>query len=263
MKISDFMWDQKPKIPDELKPKSEVYQKSLKLGLLLPAILALQGSIHLPKFSTPTQVDHIPVTQTRTQSIEKPPSIQSMYKQHIEQQLRDKKEIIKNTFILEGWKEGGSTTSSSKHGQEKFLTSACGITEETFIAAQKKWGIKNPKGIVHMTPQDVFRIIDSEFMSPLEKYGQLPKSVLMMRFQAIWNLGEGKENKVWNKTLSQLKIKLGDRISTDEELEIINLYSRYQTLFNHKYHEDIYQEGLQNRVDNSVKLAQDMIKPKK
>jgi hypothetical protein len=263
MKSPDSAKDHKPRTINEKNPQSEVYQKSLRLGLLLPAILALQGSIHLPKISTPSEANHSLAAQTMTQSKDQNPSIQSLYKQQLERQLADKKEIIKNTFILEGWKEGGSKTASSNHGQEQFLTSACGITESTYIAAQKKWGVKNPKGIANMTDKDVIRIIDSEFMSPLEKHGQLPKSVLMMRFQAIWNLGEGKENLVWNSTLAQLKIKLGERIHPSKELEIINIYSKYQTRTNLKVHEPIYFEGLQNRVNKSVKLAQSMIKPKK
>jgi hypothetical protein len=242
----------------------ERYKRSLQIGLLLPALFAIQSSFTNPQLGPKNHnLDNL-TQQSQTLKAPKhdPNSIQSLLKRRQEKELKDKKEIIKNTFILEGWKEGSSTTSSSKHGQEDFLTSACGITEHTYTAAQKKWGIKNPKPLSHMTPQEVVMIIDSEFMQPLEKYGQLPKSIMMMRFQAIWNLGEGKENKVWNGTLAQLKIKLGEGIAPSQELEIINLYSLYQKSTNKRVHEPQYQKGLLNRVNNSLKLAKSMIKPK-
>jgi Glycosyl hydrolase 108 len=177
-----------------------------------------------------------------------------------ENQNKIKNEIILHTFKLEGFDKNGSLTKVSYHGSETFLTNAAGITEMTYHQYQQKKGIKLPKQLAQMSVAEVFEILEQEYWSKITDNEVLPESIMMMRFQSMWNLGEGREKEVWQKTLeANQKVKLF-KLTKAEQTKIINDYATFQREATVKYKKPIYQSGIFTRISQSVSLANKYIK---
>jgi hypothetical protein len=176
-----------------------------------------------------------------------------------ENQNNIKNEIILHTFKLEGF-ENGSLTKISYHGSETFLTNAAGITEMTYNQYQVKQGIKSPKQLAQMSVAEVCEILEQEYWSKITDYKVLPDSIMMMRFQSMWNLGEGREKEVWQKTLeANQKVKLF-KLSKAEQTKMIADYASFQREATVKYKKPIYQSGIFTRISQSLSLANNYIK---
>jgi hypothetical protein len=173
---------------------------------------------------------------------------------------RVKKEIIMKTFVLEGFDKSGLLTKTSYHGSENFLTNAAGITEMTYQQYQTKKGIKSPKPLTQMSVTEVYELLEQEFWSKITDNEVLPDSIMMMRFQSMWNLGEGREKDVWQKTLeANQKVKLF-KLTQAEQAKIIDDYASFQRQATIKYKKSMYQSGIFTRISQSTLLAKKYIK---
>lgn len=176
------------------------------------------------------------------------------------------KSIVDYTFELEGLQKGASITEVSNHGSETFKTTAAGITEKTYLAAQQKNdiqirnGTKQPKPLSQITVAETMSILQNEYWNKLDGHETLPQSVMMMRFQSIWNLGEGREAKIWEETLAKfpnLKNQINNPVV---QKQVISSYANAQKSITAATKPAEYVQGIYTRIDNSLAKAQSMIK---
>ena len=192
--------------------------------------------------------------------IKEPKHIDISEKQEIK---RDKKEefesVLNFTFALEGHEKGKSITEATYHSNESFMTTAIGITEHTYEDWQKAKKVESIKPLTEISEEESYQIIREIFWNKIEGNKHLPESIMLIRFQAIWNLGEGRESELWENVIAKVGISGTELITPLKEFQTIKIYAEEQTEVSKKVHTSNHIAGIISRIDKSEKKALSLV----
>lgn len=230
------------------KPEKNRIRPVLATILTSLAVLTLQHS-KLGQAETPNN----PV-------IEKPEHIHIPQKQEVKRdKTKEFKSILNFTFALEGHEKGKPITEASYHGNEDFMTTAIGITEYTYEDWQKGKGVESIKPLTEISEEESYQIIREIFWDKIEGRKHLPESIMLMRFQAIWNLGEGRESELWENVITKAGVLDTESINPLTESQIIKVYAKEQIVVSKEVHSSHHIDGTINRINKSEEKSLSLV----
>ncbi len=177
-------------------------------------------------------------------------------------------------FLLESAKPLSAEylTISSLHGRESFMTTNAGIIEDTYRNYQLARGMSKTDllSIKSITIEQTYEIYVKMYWNKVPELKTLPLAIAAQRFQAIINMGVGRdgsdagEHWIWQqvKTDFATEKKLTkeaenwSNMSLNDQKRVINLYLKWQL----DYYSDLRvkgneEGGLNNRAHKAHKFA--------